>query len=466
MADVLGATAEERTGWREALLSPRTWWCHLVWLLAATAAGGAAVYFAYAERWSVAFTRAALARSPYLPALIVAAGMVLICRLRDRVFPGTEGTGIPQAIAALQMGDTPERGRLLSLRIALGKLVLLTLGLFAGATLGREGPSVHVAACLLYLARRLAPFPRPLVERGLILAGGAAGIAAAFNAPIAGIVFAFEEIGRAFDKRTAGTIVRTVAIACIAAIAVLGDYLFYGAVDVRLHEVREWLVVPLIGLAGGLLGGLFAQAVASTVPRVRRLARRAPYAVAAWLGLGLAVLGLVSGGSTYGSGDQETHAILIAGQTLPRTYPLLKALGSFVTLISSIPGGLFTPALSVGAGLGQLAAEWLPEMNRQAVVLLAMTAYFSGVVQSPITATAIMFEMTASRGMLLPLLLASALAYEASHLVCRVSLYESLAMSFLQARSRRLTGPVPIGEPSPPPPSSCAPETTPEGLGR
>jgi len=361
---------DESNGWR-TLLSPRAWWCRLVCGLAAAAGGGGALYFIYAERGSIAFTQAALQRSPYAPALIVAVGMIVICRLRDRVFPGTEGTGIPQAIAALRMGEQPARARLLSLRVALGKLILMTLGLFSGATIGREGPSVHVAACCLYLSRRFAPYPAHLVERGLILAGGAAGIAAAFNAPIAGIVFAFEEIGRSYDKRNAGVILRSVAIACLVCIAALSNYLFYGQVDVQLRSVREWLAVPVIGLAGGLLGGCFAQAVAKTSPRVARLARRRPYVVAGSLGLTLAVLGLLSDGATYGGGDEQARAILLRGQMLPPTYALAKAAGSFVTLISAIPGGLFTPSLSVGAGLGQLAATLLPEMNRQAVVLLA-----------------------------------------------------------------------------------------------
>ncbi len=425
--------SDDIAGWRR-LFSLRAWWCHLVLALAAAAGGAGALYFIYAERWSLAFTREAMERSPYLPALIVAVGMILICRLRDRVFPGTEGTGIPQAIAALQMGEQPARSRVLSARIALGKLILLTLGLFSGATIGREGPSVHFAACCLYVSRRLAPFPAHLVERGLILAGGAAGIAAAFNAPIAGIVFAFEEIGRSFDKRNAGAIVRTVAIACLVCIAALSNYLFYGQVDARLSGVSEWLMVPAIGVAGGLLGGCFAQAVASTTPRVARLARRRPYAVAGSLGLTLAVLGVLSGGATYGGGDAQAQAILIGGQTLPSTYALAKAAGSFVTLISGIPGGLFTPSLSVGAGLGQLATALVPvqEMNRQVVVLLAMGAYFSGVVQSPITAAVIIIEMTATRFMALPLLVTTVLAYQASRLVCPVSLYESLARSFLR----------------------------------
>ena len=431
MTDTEQIVSGDTTGGHRAL-SLRAWQGYLVSTLAAAVGGGGALYFIYAERWSLTFTSDAMLRSPYLAALIVAGGVILICRLRDRVFPGTDGTGIPQAIAALQIGEQPARSRLLSLRIAAGKLILLTLGLFSGATIGREGPSVHFAACCMYASRRLAPYPAYVVERGLILAGGAAGIAAAFNAPFAGIVFAFEEIGRSFDKRNTGVIVRTVAVACLLCIAVLSNYLFYGQVDIQLRGVRDWLPVPAIGLVGGLLGGCFAQAVLVTTPRVARLARRRPYLVAGSIGVTLAVLGLLSGGATYGGGDQQAHAILLEGQTLPSTYPLAKAAGSFFSLVSSIPGGLFTPSLSVGAGLGQLAADLLPQMNRQVVVLLAMGAYFSGVVQSPITAAVIIIEMTAARFMTLPLLVTTVLAYRASRLVCPVSLYEGLAERFVR----------------------------------
>ena len=149
----------------------------------------------------------------------------------------------------------------------------------------------------MYLCTKIVRFPAHLVRRGLILAGGAAGIAAAFNAPIAGIVFAFEEVGRSFEKDNAGTII----------------------------------------------GGLFAQAVASVTPRISALSRQRPYVVAGSLGLALGVLGLISGGLTYGSGFVEAQRILIEGDAYPISYPFLKALASFVTLISGIPGGLFDP---------------------------------------------------------------------------------------------------------------------------
>ena len=413
----------------------RALWRQFVWLVAAATAGGGALYFIYAERWSLTFAARLRAESPYLQAVLVGVGMVVIMRLRDRLFPGTEGTGIPQAIVALRLGEGPARSSVLSLRILIGKVFLLTLALFAGATVGREGPSVHVAACALYLANRLASFATYHVERGLIVAGGAAGIAAAFNAPIAGLVFAVEEIGRSFEKANASLMVRTVLVACMVCLAALGHYLFYGHVEVALLRPRAWLWLPVIGAAGGLLGGGFARAVVAVTPRIARLNRRRPYAVAGSLGLGMAVLGLISGGATYGAGDTQVLALL-RGEPLPLAYPLAKAAASFLALISAIPGGLFTPSLSVGAGLGGLLAPFVADIPRQAVILLAMGAYFGGVVQSPMTVAIIIVEMTDAGPLLLPLLLTTLIAYHASRLLCPVSIYEALADGF-EARIRR-----------------------------
>lgn len=426
----------------------RALWRQFVWLGASIAAGAGALYFIFAERWSLLVAARLMEISPYLQALTVGVGMVVIMRLRDRLFPGTEGTGIPQAIVALRLGEGPARASVLSPRILVGKMILLTLALFAGATVGREGPSVHVAACALYLANRFARFAPNHVERGLILAGGAAGIGAAFNAPIAGLVFAIEEIGRSFEKDNASLLVRTVVVACLLCIAVLGSYLFYGRVETALPNPRAWLWLPLIGIGGGLLGGAFARAVAEATPRIARLNRRRPYIVAGSLGLGIAVLGLISGGATYGAGDAQVLAAL-RGDALPSLYPLAKAAASYLALISAIPGGLFTPSLSVGAGLGDLVSPLITDVPRQAVILLAMGAYFCGVVQSPMTVAIILVEMTGAGAMLVPLLVTTVLAYHASRLLCPRSIYEALADGF-EARIRRRAATAVAGAGAPP----------------
>ena len=417
--------------WRESLFSWRALRRHSVWILAASATGAVAALFRYLDDWSVQFSHWLATVSPWIQPAMLFFGMILICQLRDRFFRGTDGTGIPQAIAALKIEDGPARDHVLSWRILVGKGLLLAIGLFAGMTIGREGPSVHAGACFMYLSNRWGNFQGWLVQRGLILAGGAAGIAAAFNTPIAGAVFAVEEIGRSFEKENAGTIVRTVLVACIVCMALFGDYLFYGKLETRLEQPLEWLVVPVLGVVFGLLGGLFAQSLLLSTRPYGRFYRRRPLLAAASLGAAMALLAIVSDGFSYGSGYPHAQAILMEGTEVPTWGFGAIALGNWIALLSGIPGGLFDPSLATGAALGQLTAPFLEFMDPQAVILLCMVSYFSGVVQSPITAFVILVEMTDARFMTLPLALASMLAFEASRLVCPTALYEVLAENFM-----------------------------------
>lgn len=435
---------DEEQRWQAALLSPGAWRRRAVFALAAVAAGGAALFFNVADLGSVTFRRFLLAGEPLWgfrldPAAgtiiamgLAIGGMWLVMTLRDRYFLGTQGTGIPQVIASLEVdADDPIRHKMLSWRIAIGKALLLLIGMYAGATIGREGPSVHVAACLLYLSGTWARVPRWAMQRGLILAGGAAGIAAAFNAPIAGAVFAIEEIGRSFDKKNAGLIIMGVAIACATCWIYLDDYVFYGRIDPAFTSSLQWLSILPVAALCGLLGGAFSRAVVAGTAWINRNLRRHRVLVPLGLGLALALLGLLSGGTSYGGGYEEARAILIDGRQMPASYAFSKAAGSFVSLISGIPGGLFDPSFSVAAALGQLLAPAFPGVDPLCIVMIAMTSYFSGVVRSPITAVVILLEMTLARDIALALFMASVIAVEASKLVAKKPIYEALAEIFL-----------------------------------
>jgi H+/Cl- antiporter ClcA len=510
------APAEPLSTWQARLFSRRAIVRHGLIVLAAIVTGAVALYFRQADilgsQIFIDLHNADTIFGYHLPggvgvwiaAAWVIIAMVLIIWLRDRFFPGTEGTGIPQAIACLKVEDGPFRRYMLSLKIAVGKTLLLTIGLFGGMTIGREGPSVHVGACLMYAVTKITKLPHHLVQRGLIMAGGGAGIAAAFNAPIAGMVFAFEEIGRSFEKSNAAIIVRTVLIASLVVIVSLGwDYLFYGQVTHEFgFEPIHWLAVIVIAIIGGFLGGLFARSVVWGTPLITRGLARHRWLVAGGLGLSLAITGLLSNGQSYGSGYPQARAILMyrdtdlyqtlgvkhtateteirdayeslahkqtlldtAGEPMadamaielayktlanpderqfydnwvmsgpfPWWYAPAKATGSFFSLISGIPGGLFDPSLSVGAGLGDMSADWFHDwfggIRPQFVIMLFMVAYFSGVVQSPITVFVIMLEMTDARYVTLPLMLAAIIAYECSSLVCSKGIYEALADLF------------------------------------
>ncbi len=429
-------------------------------LLGAVFAGLGALYFEWMEDLAEVAGARVWDASRWWMFLVMPLGLGTILFLRDRYFVGSDGTGIPQTIAALKLGPGEERDRLMSMRIAVGKVLLTTLGLFSFLSIGREGPSVQVGACLMNLVTRWGSFPAHLAQRGMMLAGGAAGIAAAFNAPIAGIVFSFEEIGRSFEKENIGTLVRTVVIACVVCAVPFGDYFFYGRIDfgrtlpLEFLSVGPWVAVILVGLIGGFLGGCFSWVLLRCMPTVSGWIRRRFWVVALVFGLTMAALAMVSDGRTMGSGYAEARALVVQGSeeylaTLSAAerveiaetqadvgalYPVYRASASMLALLTGIPGGLFDPSFSVGAGLGKWCAPGLAwtGASAQAVVLLFIVAYFSGVVQSPLTAAVILVEMTGAVAFTLPLGLAAILAYEASRRVCPVPLYEALAENFMR----------------------------------
>jgi H+/Cl- antiporter ClcA len=163
---------------------------------------------------------------------------------------------------------------------------------------------------------------------------------------------------------------------------------------------------------------------------------RHPVWFAAGCGFVLAVLGWLSGGNTYGTGYEQARLLVEGHAQLPFGFALYKFAATVVSYWSGIPGGIFAPSLAVGAGLGHALAPLLPSAPSGAVVLLGMVAYFSGVVQAPITATVIVMEMTDNQNMTIPLMATSMLAFGVSRLVCRRALYGALARRYLIAIER------------------------------
>jgi H+/Cl- antiporter ClcA len=338
------------------------------------------------------------------------------------------------------MTDRAAVARVLSLRVAFGKVGLTLLGLACGASIGREGPTVQVGATIMHALGRALRLPRPDLERALILAGGAAGVAAAFNTPLAGVVFAIEELSHAFESRTSGVVLTAVIIGGITTLALVGNYTYFGHTSAALDLGRGWIAVVLCSVAGGLAGGLFSTALvrfAGGLPGwMGRLLARYPVGFAALCGLAIALLGMLSDGQTYGTGYAQARSMVEGTNTLPETYAAMKFAATVVSYISGIPGGIFAPTMSVGAGLGEWLSHLIPSAPTGAVVLLGMVAYFSGVVQAPITAAVIVMEMTDNQGMMVPLLATSFLAFGVSRLVCRRPIYAALARRFLEAQER------------------------------
>jgi H+/Cl- antiporter ClcA len=413
------------------LFSAPRWQTRLLIWGSAAAVGLAAVGFAKIADLSQLGLRHLLAVWPWAVWLLAPSGFCLIAWLTRRFFRGAEGSGIPQTIFALRP-DSGEMGRLLMQpRVVIGRVALAAAGLFCGGSIGREGPTVHVGAVIIHGVSRWMPSGHVEGQRrAMILAGGAAGVAAAFNTPLAGIVFAIEELSRSFEERASGTTLTAVILAGIVAIALTGDYTYFGQPTVAATALRITPVVLLVAVVCGLLGGLFSRltlASGAGLPGpLGRLRRERPVVFAALCGLGIAALGAWSGGLTYGTGYEEARSILEAQAHLPWNYSLARAVATLLSFLSGIPAGLLAPSLSVGAGLGQFIADYLHEPSAVPFAILGMCGFLAGVTQAPLTSFVIVMEMTSQHAMVLPLMVAAAVATALSKLLTP-PLYQALA---------------------------------------
>ena len=418
------------------IFSIRDWKTRLIFWAGALAVGVVAALFAIASNHAMALHARLMARSPWWTLLVAPVVMAAVVFCTRKLFPGTQGSGIPQAIAALRSQNDGTRRRLLSLRIAAGKLVLTLMGFLGGASIGREGPTVHIGASIMHSLGRFTQFPPHYIRHGLIMVGGAAGIAAAFNTPIAGIIFAIEEMARFYEERATGLLLVAVIIAGMAALALLGNYTYFGVSSASLTGLRSWTAVLMCGVVGGLAGGLFSRILLEGIKRLRPAMAKYWLPVAAACGLAVAGIGLLSDGSSYGTGyDQARH--ILEGQPADWSFPFYKIGATLCSYFSGMPGGIFSPSLSIGAGLGGGLSFLMPYVPMSAVVLLGMVGYFTGVVQTPLTASVIVMEMVDDRSMVFPVITTALIALGMSKLVCKQPIYWALTEEFITERSSR-----------------------------
>ena len=401
---------------------------------AAVAVGVVAVAFARAADLAQLGLRRLVEMWPWWPWVLAPLGFCVVAWLTRRYFRGAEGSGIPQTIFALKpdAGETGER--LLKLHVVVGRMLLACVGLFCGGSIGREGPTVHVGAVVAQSFGRWMPHGGVSAQRRtLILAGGAAGVAAAFNTPLAGIVFAIEELSKSFEERASGTTLTAVVLAGVVAIAIVGDYTYFGQPTVAPAAQSVSIGTFVVAIAGGLAGGLFSRITLISVnglPGILgKLQRCRPTLFAGVCGLMVAAIGTVAGGLTYGTGYNEARSILENNAHLPWIYAPARALASLVATVSGVPAGVLSPSLSVGAGLGQFLADISGQATAVPFAILGMCGYLAGVTQAPLTSLVIVMEMTTQHAMVLPLMITAAVATAVSKLLSP-PLYQTLAQRY------------------------------------
>jgi H+/Cl- antiporter ClcA len=411
--------------------SRRVWQRRLIFWIGALAVGCVSVIFTDAANWAqLIFTKSSRSFCG-LPLIVTPFGFVVCAYITKRYFPGSQGSGIPQAIAARQFPAGFDRQRLLAPKLIIGKIGITVLALLSGASVGREGPTVQVGATIMLQVAKLGGLKN---ERGLILAGSAAGIAAAFNAPLAGVVFAIEEMSRSFEQRTNGLVLYAVIFAGLTSLGLVGNYTYFGTTSAAVVTPENWVLVILCGVVGGLAGGLFSRLLLGGSIKLRQWLALQTWKKALILplacGVAVALLGVATHGGTFGTGYAQARGE-VEGHALPSLFWIAKFLATLATALSGIPGGIFAPSLAVGAGLG----TWLATISGTGIVslgaVLGMAGYFAGVVQAPMTAFVIILEMTGNDENVIPLMIAAVIGFGVSRVVAPRPLYHGLAEMFV-----------------------------------
>ena len=412
------------------------WKIQLIFWCGALLVGVVVELFARATTWSSNQFTALLHQSRFMPFLITPLGFVLIAWIMNRMSPASQGSGIPQVLLVLKQRYHWLRPSFLSLRVAFFKIILTCLGLFSGASIGREGPSVHVGAALMHRIGQKGGLHKRYVDNSLIVAGGAAGVAAAFNAPMAGIVFAIEELSQSFEQRTSGTLIMAIILSGVVVLILSGHYSYFGHARGSLPLSSSWPAILMTGAICGVAGGLFGRLLILGTRWLAPFLRKHPIWIAAGCGLTLATIGFLTHGATFGSGYEEATALMNGKAEANWLFPITKLVATLVSYYSGIPGGLFSPSLATGAGVGALIAHAFPGLSIAAVTVVGMASYLSAVIQRPITSFAIVMELTGNNhDLLLPLMVGAILAHAVSRLVQPDPLYDALAAGLAEGRA-------------------------------
>ncbi|HET7452656.1 MAG TPA: chloride channel protein [Thermoanaerobaculia bacterium] len=369
---------------------------------------------------SILIAPALMRSGPTRPLLVIAipaAAAFAIALLIRRWAPGAGGANLARVRRAY--GQDP---RLLDFRSVTATFVLTPVSLGSGAPLGPEGPIVVVASGVSAGAARLLHLPRKVV-RGMIPAGTAAGIAAIFNAPITGVVFALEEVlGTAEKGVLGGAIVAAVAAAVVETV-LRGGRPLLEARPVEWSGVRALAGFAVLGVLAGGTSGLAMRAIERLRGRVRALLPGAPVRAAAGGAL-IGLLGLLSP-QILGVGYETVSGWLGGGGAAgPAAIAFgAKTAGFVIALSCGVIGGTFAPSLFMGAALGAALGHGMhllfpaARIDPGGYALAGMGAFFAGVLRCPIAAVLIVIEVTGDYGLVLPLMLSVALAMTVSRLV-------------------------------------------------
>lgn len=360
--------------------------------------------------------------------LIIAApiGMVLSYFIVKQFAPGSSGSGIPQVLACIEQYSPKFAKMFLGKSVIIVKFISSLIGVFVGAAIGREGPSLQISAAIAHQAHKLTEKLglRIKIEQ-LLVAGAASGLAAAFNTPIGGIVYAIEELSKEHIRTFRDVLLLSVVISGLTAQLLNGNYLYLGyPVILKSYPAVVLAAVALCGLVSGILGGLFSEILlALSKWRATKTIQNQVMIVIA-CGLIIGFMFYFFGERNLYSGKDSINYVLYTQGDVPWIEVVSRFFMPIVSSMTGIAGGIFAPSLSAGAVVGEVFANYFDPTARTILALSGMVGFLSGVTHTPITSFVLVLEMTDRHAAVFPMMLAALMSSIGAHLISNKSFYE------------------------------------------
>lgn len=380
--------------------------------------------FRLAEEQSIVFFHAFPVGSYIMGPL----GLMISFALVRYLAPGATGSGIPQVLACIEIKNSSLIYTFMRKTVALVKILSNVIAVFVGAATGREGPSLQVAASVSYnLGKFSERFGMKAKTDQLLVAGAAGGLAAAFNTPIGGVVFAIEELSKEHVRNFRDVLLLSVVIAGITSQLISGSYLFLGTPVVdKNYSIVALSLVMLTAFLSGIGGGLFTKILLIVLRWRDTQSTRTQFIIVAVVGLLLAVVFHNLGSRHLYSGKESIHLVLFGGDTLPWYESFTRFFMPLATSATGVAGGIFAPALSAGAVLGGTIAELVRPELIVVLGLSGMIGFLTGITHTPITSFILVLEMTDRHAVVLPMMLAALCGSIGAHIVGKSSFYEEV----------------------------------------
>ena len=350
------------------------------------------------------------------------------------------GSGIPQVMASIELATTKDDakvGKLLSLRIIIVKAFSSLVLVLGGGAIGREGPTIQIAGSVFRKVNMLLPKWWPKIsKRNMIMTGAAAGLSAAFNTPLGGVVFAVEELTKTHISYFKTALFTAIIIAGLTAQALLGPYLYLGYP--LINNLSSYIFFAVIGVAiiAGLLGSGMAKMMLAPLKWKSKFKFRYQHILYLIIcALIIATIAYFFDDRILGSGKNLMEKTLFTSDKYSSWYvPGLRIAGPLLSFTTGAAGGVFAPSLSAGASVGSFMAGWmhLSDTNSNLLILAGMVGFLTGVTRTPFTSAILVLEMTDRHNVIMHLMVAAMVANLVSLLIDRHSLYDHMKKQYLQ----------------------------------